>query len=128
MIATLLAMLAIQAQPAVTLPRPVQIAPPTTTWQPTKKQQMIADGRALVLRAERLSATYTPAAGLPSQAELKAAIDQMKAEIDSLSGWGEMTSLRMQKYSDRYQKAYSALTSIMKKASDTQDGIMQNIK
>ena len=91
--------------------------------------QMIADGRALLVQAEKVSADYRPAAeGAPSKAELDASIDQVKSNLDSMSEMGEMESLRLQMAMDRMSKMMSTLSNMLKKISDTAQGITQNIK
>ena len=52
----------------------------------------------------------------------------MKAKLDSLSEMGEMESLRLQMAMDRLSKLMSTLSNLLKKASDTAQGISQNIK
>ena len=51
-------------------------------------------------------------------AELDQAIDEVKAELDSLSELGETESLRLQMAMDRMSKLMSTLSNILKKVSD----------
>ena len=53
---------------------------------------------------------------------------QIKSKLDSLSEMGEMESLRLQMYMDRMSKMMSTLSNLMKKISDTQNAIIQNLK
>lgn len=53
---------------------------------------------------------------------------QIKSKLDSLSEMGEMESLRLQMYIDRMSKMMSTLSNLMKKISDTQNAIIQNLK
>lgn len=126
MIATLLTLLAIQAEP---FKRPMTVRPSTDiVARPIGRQPTIAEGRALVARAEAVNAGYVPGAGGPSKAELQASIDQMKAELDSMSDLTQERQMRLQMHMEPYQKAFSMLSNIMKKVSDTQNNIVQNIK
>lgn len=94
----------------------------------SRKAQLMSDGQALVAQAEEVSAAYQPAAGGPSKAELDAAKDQLKSDLDSMSEMGEMESLRLQMAMDRLSKMMSTLSNLLKKASDTASGITQNLK
>jgi hypothetical protein len=129
MIGTLLAMLLAPAQPVTTLARPVSPQPgvQAATLQ-GRKQRLVTDSRALLEQAERLNANYAPAPGKPSKAEIDASIDQMKSDLDSMSEMGETESLRLQMAMDRLSKMMSTLSNLLKKASDTDQGIVQNIK
>jgi hypothetical protein len=49
-------------------------------------------------------------------------------KLDSFSELGEMESLRLQMAMDRMSKLMSTLSNLLKKISDTADGIIQNIK
>ena len=55
-------------------------------------------------------------------------IDTVKNKLDSLNEMGEMESLRLQMTMDRVSKFMSTLSNILKKMSDTQQGIVQNMK
>jgi hypothetical protein len=55
-------------------------------------------------------------------------VDQAKDDLDSLSELGEMESLRLQMAMDRRSKFMTALSNILKKMSDTNDAIVQNLK
>jgi putative addiction module CopG family antidote len=54
--------------------------------------------------------------------------DDLRDKLDSMSEMGEMESLRLQMIMDRRSKFISTLSNIMKKISDTQESITQNIK
>jgi len=61
-------------------------------------------------------------------ATLKARLDDIQGQLDSLNELSEMTSLRLQMTMDRRSKFISTLSNIMKKESSTQDILVQNIK
>jgi hypothetical protein len=94
----------------------------------SESQRKLAETRELLARAELVRADYAPAAGQPTRAELDASIDQMKTDLDSMSEMGEMQSLRLQMAMDRMSKMMSTLSNLLKKISDTQGSIVQNIK
>jgi len=54
--------------------------------------------------------------------------DEMKKKMDTMSEMSETTALRLQLYMDRRQKLYETLSNIMKKMSETQKSIVQNLK
>lgn len=60
--------------------------------------------------------------------ELKAVQTQLKDKLDSMNEVSEMTSLRLQMIMDRRAKMISTLTNVMKKISQTQDNVVQNLK
>lgn len=106
---------------------------PTPNPQPIhfeagSRVQMLSDSRALIARAEQLSARYHPAPGGPSMAELQASMSQVKSDTDSLSEMGETEPLRLQMTMDRLSKLMSTLSNLLKKASDTDQSIIQNMK
>lgn len=105
-----------------TAPTIAQIAPQV------RRDKMIADARALLARSDATRATYVPAAGGPTREELDRAADEAKAELDSMSEMGEMESLRLQMAMDRLSKMMSTLSNLLKKISDTQASIVQNLK
>lgn len=63
-----------------------------------------------------------------SRAELDAAADKIKNDLDSMSEMGEMESLRMQSAMDNRSKMMSTLSNLLKKIHDTQQSIIQNLK
>jgi putative addiction module CopG family antidote len=65
---------------------------------------------------------------LSNTADLRAVLDDVKGQLDSLSELGEMESLRLQMAMDRLSKLMSTLSNLLKKSSDTAAGIIQNIK
>lgn len=91
-------------------------------------QQKLDEARELLARAELVRTNYAPVAGQPTRAELDASIDQIKNDLDSMSEMGEMESLRLQMAMDRMSKMMSTLSNLLKKISDTQNSIVQNIK
>ncbi len=87
-----------------------------------RAQKVSAAARAT--RAPRAQAATLKA----TTAELEQSIDEVKAELDSLSEMGETESLRLQMAMDRMSKLMSTLSNILKKASDTSGQITQNLK
>lgn len=63
-----------------------------------------------------------------SKAQLEAAADAIRNELDSMSELGEMESLRLQLAMDRMSKFMSALSNLLNKVSDTSEGIIDNLK
>jgi methylthioribose-1-phosphate isomerase len=129
MITLILAMAAAPVQPNAAVMRPAPLQPAVAAATLTsRKQHMIADARALVARAERVSAAAKPGPGAPTKAELDASVDQMKSDLDSMSEMSEEQSLRLQMAMDRVSKTMETLSNMLKKMSDTAEGITQNIK
>jgi len=62
------------------------------------------------------------------KAELDKKIDRVKNDPDSLNEMGEMESLRLQMAMDRMSKMMTTLSNVMKKISDTQAALTQNLK
>lgn len=93
-----------------------------------RRAQMITDGRALVAQAEKVTAAYQPTEGGPSKAELDGSIGQVKSDLDTMSEMGETESLRLQMAMDRMSKMMETLSNVLKKISDTQKAIVQNIR
>jgi hypothetical protein len=93
----------------------------------TRKQRLAADARALLDKAERTRIIYRPSAasGQLSKADLEASIAETK---DSLSDMSQMDQLQLQMAMDRLSKAMSTLSNVLKKVSDTQGSITNNIK
>ena len=52
----------------------------------------------------------------------------LKDNLDSMSEMGEMESMRLQMAMDRMSKFMQALSNILKKTSDTDSNIIQNLK
>lgn len=128
MIAALIAMQVMQPQPTMrtnpALMKPNAIA----TARLSEPQRKLVLARELLARAEVVRADYAPVAGQPTRSELDASIDQAKNDLDSMSEMGEMESLRLQMAMDRMSKMMSTLSNLLKKISDTQNSIVQNIK
>jgi hypothetical protein len=55
-------------------------------------------------------------------------VNKMKSDLDQMSEMGEMESLRLQMAMDRLSKMMATLSNLMKKISDTAQGITQNMK
>lgn len=128
MIAALIAMQVMQPQP-VMRPNSALVKPnAAANERRSESQRKISQARELLARAELVRANYVPAAGQPTRAELDASIEQMKDDLDALSEMGEMESVRLQMAMDRMSKLMSTLSNVLKKISDTQNSIVQNIK
>ena len=67
-------------------------------------------------------------ATLVMKSELDRVTDELKHDLDSMSEMGEMESLRLQMAMDRLSKMMSTMSNLLKKASDTANGITQNLK
>lgn len=63
-----------------------------------------------------------------SLAELGAAADSAKTQLDSMSDLSELESMRLQQMLERRAKALETLTNVMKKLSQTSDSITSNLK
>ena len=105
-----------------------QVRPNIAVAAITPKERKLADARKLLADAVEVQLSYEPANGGPSKADLDARIDEMKAQMDSMSEMGETESLRLQMAMDRMSKLMSTLSNMLKKISDTQNSIVQNIK
>lgn len=60
--------------------------------------------------------------------EVDATMNKAKSDLDSLSEMGEMNYIKLQMTMDRLAQFESILSNIMKKISDTQESIIQNLK
>jgi hypothetical protein len=88
-------------------------------------------GRSEAAKPARRPATRVQAPRTPDpipRAELDARLEQAKNDLDSMSEMGEMESLRLQMAMDRLSKMMSTLSNLLKKASETAQGITQNLK
>lgn len=85
------------------------------------RQQPVMDNSAKTTKLSRTNNTVT-------KADLDALKDEIKNDLDSMSEMGEMESLRLQMAMDRMSKMMSTLSNILKKISDTQQSIIQNLK
>lgn len=61
-------------------------------------------------------------------AQLESIRDDLQARLDGLNEMSEMTSIRLQMMMDRRSRFLSTLSNIMKKISDTQNSLTQNLK
>lgn len=59
---------------------------------------------------------------------VRAARDDLKSRLDTLSEMGEMESLRLQMAMDRLSKLMATLSNLVKKISDTNSTIISNLK
>jgi hypothetical protein len=99
----------------------------TTASLVTRKQAMIADADRLLAQAGKLR-DANRSAGKMTDAEIDSAVEALRNQRDSISEMGEMDALQMQQAMDRMSKAMSTLSNIMKKASETSQTIIQNMK
>ena len=60
--------------------------------------------------------------------QIEAEAEELINDIDSMSEMGEMESLRLQMAMDRMSKMMSTLSNLLKKMSDTNSQIVQNMK
>ena len=111
-----------QVQP---LPRlgPLPQAAITPQQRLARAEATLAAVEANVRKAER--GEVVPAAALQADA---ASLERVKDELDSLSEMGEMESLRLQMAMDRMSRAMATISNIMKKMTETAQGITQNLK
>jgi hypothetical protein len=65
---------------------------------------------------------------LTSPDQLAAIQDELKNKLDSMSELGELESIRLQMALDRRSKFLETLSNVMKKLSDTDSSIVQNLK
>jgi hypothetical protein len=63
-----------------------------------------------------------------SKQDIDNQIERSKGDVDSMSEMGEMESLRLQMAMDRMLKMMSTLSNLLKKMSDTNTTITQNLK
>jgi hypothetical protein len=103
------------------LPPPARIIPPN----PCRGWNVGFWKQCLVLMKTELAGNLPDAS---SQSQIDAQIDQLKQQLDSMSELGTMESLRLQMAMDRLSKMMSMLSNILKKISDTQQSITQNLK
>lgn len=98
--------------------KPVQTVKPATNLKPIQATKAVAPVPA------RNAAVNQPA----SVEELNNTLEEIRKKHDSLSEQGEEQQLKMQMIMDRMAKANSAASNLMKKFSETQNAIIQNLK
>jgi putative addiction module CopG family antidote len=76
----------------------------------------------------RLCPTNLYNGSLEDVTQLRAILDELNGRLDSMSDLSTMTSLRLQMAMDRRSKLIETLSNIMKANSDTQSGIVGNLK
>lgn len=64
----------------------------------------------------------------PSVSEIKQVQDDLKSKLDSMNEISMMSQVRLQMMMTAYDQTFNTLSNIMKKISQTQDGIIQNLK
>jgi len=69
-----------------------------------------------------------PQARKVTLADIDKLIETVMDKLDSLNEMSEMRALRLQMMMDRLSKSMSMISNIMKKISDTQKSIIQNLK
>jgi phenylalanyl-tRNA synthetase alpha subunit len=60
--------------------------------------------------------------------DLETLLEELKSRLDAMNEMSEEASLRLQMTMDRRSKFVSTLSNIMKKISDTQNTLVQNLK
>jgi len=111
---------------------PQASAKPQTVKVPPARGVVLEKAASPVIRLEYLKAPDIPP--LPPRGSgagvdaLKSLLAERKSDLDGLNEFSEMTSLRLQMTMDRRSKFISTLSQMMKKASTTQDILVQNIK
>jgi hypothetical protein len=84
---------------------------------------------AATLGEKSTAAIYLIVEGAAAQLkDFDAAIDAVRVKLDTLNEMGETESLRLQMAMDRLSKLMSTLSNLLKKASDTEASIVQNMK
>lgn len=63
-----------------------------------------------------------------SKPDIDVMAGQMKSDLDAMSEMGEIQQLKLQSFMDRQNKLVSTLSNILKKISQTQESIIQNLK
>lgn len=100
--------------------------------KPLTTVKVIPSKKAITIRKDvvRLSTQLTQLSDSIdiTKKEIDGAIDRMKNDMDSMSEMGETESLRLQMAMDRLSKMMSTLGNLLKKISDTQQSITQNMK
>ncbi len=107
-------------------PQKVAIVKPVATVKVLSSQKAVVvrkDVIKLKTQLTQLSDSITI-----TKKEIDAIVDKMKNDLDSMSEMGEAESLRLQLAMDGLSKMMSTLSNILKKISDTQQSITQNIK
>lgn len=106
--------------------KPTTVKPSTVVFTPipsTKAITIRKETRNLQVQLNRLNDSTTNV-----KKEMDALVTSMKSDLNSMSEMGEMESLRLQMAMDRLSKLMSTLSNLLKKASDTQQSITQNLK
>ena len=124
----LLMVLALTAQTDTSTKKPV--------YKPLTQQQVklktIPASKAVLVRKDagklQLQMSQFRDSLVVTKAELDKLLVEMNQKKDNMSEMGEMESLRLQMAMDRLSKMMSTLSNLMKKMSDTQSTITQNLK
>ncbi len=129
-------MLALQAAP-MAIP---QAVPMSSAQQPltqpllvatspdSRKGSAVATGRALVARADWISANFAPAPGSPSKAEVDSLRNQVKSDLDRVAGTIEADAMQLQMANDRLLTTMPALAKILKKYDDTAKAVVNKLR
>lgn len=106
--------------------------PKVTVVRPTTTIKTIPSAKAVVVRKDvlKLKAQLVQLSDSISvtKTEINRLVDNMKNDVDSMSEMSETESLRLQMAMDRLSKMMSTLSNLLKKISDTQQNITQNMK
>jgi len=112
--------------PIAQVTKPTTVRPSTVVFTPipsTKATIIRKDTRNLQVQLGRLNDSVTI-----MKKEMDVLATSLKDELNSMSEMGEMESLRLQMAMDRLSKLMSTISNLLKKASDTQNSITQNLK
>lgn len=85
--------------------------------------------RALLLGCvSKLHGNVTNMAPGPDRDAMEREVETLKGDLESMNEMGEMDSLRLQMAMDRMSKMMETLSNILKKMSETDESITQNLK
>ncbi len=117
-----------QAVPMSTAQQPVTHPLLVATSPDARKGSTVATGRALVARADWISANFAPAPGSPSKAQVDSLRDQVKSDLDSIADMSEQDAMQLQMATDRLSNTLPVLAKILKKYDDAAKAIVQNMR
>ncbi len=98
-------------------------APAAATFDAAAARASLAN-----LQAAARQPAHTELSSELSLRQLDSAIEQWSGEMDSTSELGEEMQIRIQLFMDRYTRANSTLSNLLKKISDTSAGLIANMK
>src|SRR5450631_1735376 len=92
------------------------------------KEEPALNAQVIALDARIQAAQASMQKAQEDLAALQAAQDKLKLQLDAMNEMSEETSMRLQMAMDRRSKFMETLSNILKKISDTQSSIVQNMK